>query len=304
MQVSDDVRRRLDSLARATPEWRTWLGLLAETLRGVSDPGWDSIGPSLAPTRAAAAPLLAEAEITLDLGLAREWLGRLLETAARAGGPGAASLHGATDRLDSRRFLEAAVCQDLEAVASLGTDSGADPKALGALAGLAVMPLLQACGRRLAAGHVPATWAHGYCPICGAWPLLAEIRGLERSVRLRCGRCGGDWRSEWLRCPYCGTADHERLGSLVSDSHGETRKVETCEECRGYLKTLTTLQPWAPETVALEDLATIDLDVAALGRGYTRPERPGYVLGARLVEGPSDPRPSAARRRGLFRRRG
>jgi len=40
-------------------------------------------------------------------------------------------------------------------------------------------------------------------------------------------------------------------------------------------------------------LPTIVLDVAALDRGYTRPERPGYVLACRLVA-------STPRRRTVF----
>ncbi|MGH7278186.1 MAG: formate dehydrogenase accessory protein FdhE, partial [Candidatus Rokuibacteriota bacterium] len=115
-------------------------------------------------------------------------------------------------------------------------------------------------------------WSQGYCPVCGGWPTLAEARGLERSRQLRCGPCGGDWRTTWLRCPYCGNDDHHRLGSLVPDGGGETRKVETCEGCRGYIKTLATLTPRAGAGVMLEDLATVDLDVAALEQGYERPQ--------------------------------
>lgn len=302
MTVSDDARRRLDSLARATPEWRPWLSLVEAAIRAAADPAWESIGLSLDPHRPPTAPALAGAEIRTDRTAARAWVRRLLETAAGGGTPGAESLRESGDRLDHRRFLEAAVCQNLEPLGRLGTESGADPKALAALTTVAAMPVLQAAGRRLA-DQISDTWKEGYCPICGAWPVLAEVRGLERSVRCRCGRCGGDWRREWLQCHFCGNADHQRLGSLVSDSHGETRKVETCEACRGYVKTVTTLGAWPRETVVLEDLATVDLDVAALERGYRRPERPGYALGARLVDAPVSRAAEPGRRRGLFGRR-
>lgn len=300
MKVSDDVRQRLDALALATPEWRGWLTLLKETLSAVHDPAWNSVEPSLDQDREPTAPALAGARIALNPSLGREWAQRLLAMAGRAGGAGAASLGAAAQRLDGLRFLEAAVCEDLDALAGMSADSGTDRNELGALVGLAAMPLLQSCRRRVMSG-VPEFWSRGYCPVCGAWPTLAEVRGLERSIRLRCGRCGGDWRIEWLICPYCGVADHERLGSLVSDSHGETRMVRTCAECRGYLKTVTTLGPWPPDRVAIEDLATVDLDVAALERGYARPGRPGYELGARLVEAPSGPTVDQGRKWGAFR---
>src|SRR5437867_6718950 len=133
MTVSDHVRKRMASLALATPEWRSWLELLQETLDAVNDPVWTSVEPRLDPAREAAAPVLARAEIHLDPALARGWLRRLVGTVARSVGPGAASLGVAAYRLGWLRFLEAAVCQDLVALADASADSGADAKALTAL---------------------------------------------------------------------------------------------------------------------------------------------------------------------------
>ena len=162
--------------------------------------------------------------------------------------------------------------------------AGSEPTALRAVAELAVLPLLHACGRRWAA-RAPVAWQPGYCPICGAWPTLAESRGVERTRRLRCARCG-DWATDWLRCPYCDAREHTRLGSLVAHGSAERRRVEVCRACQGYLKTLTVLQGSPPADVMLDDLASVDLDVAARGAGFTRPPGPGYRLGARVVEAP------------------
>jgi FdhE protein len=77
--------------------------------------------------------------------------------------------------------------------------------------------------------------------------------------------------------------DYERLSILLSEQHGAIGQIDTCATCQGYLKTHTTFQALPAYAVALQDLATIALDVAALDRGYTRPERPGYALACRLV---------------------
>ncbi len=72
----------------------------------------------------------------------------------------------------------------------------------------------------------------------------------------------------------------------IQKEGGDTRKVEVCDTCKGYLKaqaTVRALEPWA---VLLEDLKTLPLDVAAVERGYQRPERPGYALEARLTARP------------------
>ena len=55
-------------------------------------------------------------------------------------------------------------------------------------------------------------------------------------------------------------------------------EIEACTRCGRYLKTLTVLQGAAPADVLLEDLATVELDIAALAREYRRPADTGYPL--------------------------
>jgi FdhE protein len=77
---------------------------------------------------------------------------------------------------------------------------------------------------------------------------------------------------EPLWCSYCGERDHRKLGSLVLDGVGDTLKVDTCESCRGYLKSVATLQTIPPFELLLQDLETVELDLVALERGYERRE--------------------------------
>jgi FdhE protein len=123
--------------------------------------------------------------------------------------------------------------------------------------------------------------------VCGAWPTLTEVQGLERAHRWRCGRCGSGWGLAILRCPYCGEADHHRLSSLTLEDSEATCTIATCLTCRGYVKTRMTLQAVPAYAVILEDLATVDWDLVALERGYMRPSHPGYPLRVRLVAPPS-----------------
>jgi len=44
-------------------------------------------------------------------------------------------------------------------------------------------------------------------------------------------------------------------------------KVETCASCRGYLKSVATLQQIPPFALLLQDLETVELDLVALDRG-------------------------------------
>ena len=281
-----DIRPRLDAAAQRHPDGRAWLTLLAETLRELDAPAWVTVMPQPDPERPVAAPLLAGVTLAVDPNMLRRWVRRLRQQATKIMNPSTAPLAAVdTRRFDPLPLLEAGVCLDETRLADLAKADGTDPGALGALVQLATMPLLQACGLHLTR-QIPIDWSYGYCPVCGAWPTLAEVRGLERTHRWRCGRCGGDWGLALLRCPYCGEANHQRLGSLTADDDEATCAVDTCLTCRGYVKTRAVLQPTPPYAVVLEDLATVEWDLVALERGYRRPTQPGYPRGVRLVEPP------------------
>ena len=262
---------------RDNPESEAWLGLLEAAL-GESEDGamWEAAVPTAA-ERPIKAPVLSHAQITLDGRAARGWVRRLLQLTPTVN----------WRRIDGLELLEAALCHDdarIDALAAAGGEGeGADPHALRVLGQMAVLPLLQACGRRLAS-ELPATWWEGYCPLCGAWPVVAEYTGLERKRQLRCGRCGTGWAIPLLRCVFCDETQHDNLGYLTPEAGEQTRKIEVCHTCKGYLKGVTTVRPLAPWAILLDDLTTVPLDVAALERGYHRPERPGYSLECLITE--------------------
>jgi FdhE protein len=279
-----DIRPYLETAAQRHPDGRAWLALLAEALRELEAPAWATAMPQPDPERPPAAPLLAGVTLALDPHMVRRWVRRLLQRAAKVMGSSSAPLAAIdTRRFDPLPLFEAAICLNETQLTDLAKAAGADPSALGALMQVATMPLLQVCGRYLAQ-QVPIDWSCGYCPVCGAWPTLAEVRGLERTHRWRCGRCGGDWGLALLRCPYCGEANHQRLGSLTTEDNEATCTVDTCLTCKGYVKARAVLQPTPPHAVILEDLATVEWDIVALERGYRRPTPPGYPLRVRLVK--------------------
>jgi FdhE protein len=124
-------------------------------------------------------------------------------------------------------------------------------------------------------------WDRGYCPVCGAWPALAELVGAEKRRVLRCGRCGTWWSWLVLLCPYCGNDDHRYLGTLTPENvrptaaaSGEARskdRIDVCERCHGYVKSVATFHSVPTPRLAAEDAATVHLDVGAREAGYTRP---------------------------------
>jgi FdhE protein len=183
---------------------------------------------------------------------------------------------------DHLTLFQASLHQDNGQLGKIAEALGTDCEALQAVANLLPVPLLQACNRHWS-GSVKSDWVDGYCPICGAWPAFAEVRGIERSRYLRCGRCGAEWQMHCLFCPYCGTSDHNELLSLVAENNASNVVIDACKRCLGYVKSFTTLQGSPPAKVMLDDLASVELDVVAVERGYKRPQGTGYSLNVNVA---------------------
>jgi len=272
--IGQDSAARLDALERASPEWRPWVELLRATFRADAEPAPEPLVPDAGPRSSAdITPLLHGRTVRIDPERLRSLLQRL----------GALVGLGGVAELEVLELAAAAARQDGAAIRRGASAAHIDAGALETVVNLAVWPLLQACGRQLQA-HIPPGWSRGYCPVCGAWPVLAELRGLERTRCLRCGRCGADWQRPWLACVYCNERDHERLRSLVMEGRVEGRTVETCASCHGHLKSLATVQAVAPPDLLVSDLETVELDLAAWERGFRRPARPGFLVAVRLED--------------------
>jgi FdhE protein len=279
---------RVAELARQRPEWETWLRLLDLSARVSKDEGWrtplnetelssSSSGPE-------GAPLLHGRTLPVDAPRVARLVGSLAAAASEGQAEGGISLlqyrPSAAEALD---LVSAAVRQAADEISLVAHERRIDEGAVASIAHLASLPLLQSCRQSLE-NRLPEFWPHGYCPVCAAWPILAERRGLDRSRRLRCGRCAAEWEVEWLYCIYCGERDHKQLGSLEPETRGEMLKVETCATCRGYLKSIASLQGFPAFELLLQDLETVELDLVALNRGYARPAKSGFTLDVRLVD--------------------
>jgi FdhE protein len=201
-----------------------------------------------------------------------------------AGAPGAGSI-GARPKTDRDALLvlfERALNADEARLRTLAAEWGADPDAFAAAAALLPVPLLHACRSRWAS-RLPESFSGGHCPLCGAWPAFAEVRGIDRARYLRCARCGSGWRSTALWCPYCGMNDHRRFASLVVEQSTPPCVIDACTRCGGYVKAFTALAGAAPAQVMLDDLATAPVDFRAAQCGYHRPAGLGRALGVTVA---------------------
>jgi len=252
--------------------------VIEEILQEAADARWDALVPTDVDRPHGKTPLLAGAPLVVNEDAIRRVLDRVIRTARRSRTAQMDTLERAVRAgVDISNLFALALRHDADGLARTAAAINADPAGLQAIATLLPVPFLQACHRRWAAA-IDRNWSEGYCPLCGAWPALAEVRVIERNRYLRCGRCGAEWESHVLCCPYCRTTDHEELVTLVPENGQANAVVEACRRCRGYLKSLTRLQGSPPAGVHLDDLATVDLDIAALDQKYERPGGTGYPL--------------------------
>jgi FdhE protein len=274
----------LAALKRLQPEWRACLAMLGEVLRETANPAWDVWVLARSARSDPAAPAIAGAGLMVRQRPLRILFERLVRNALSAGTEQMISLRGALHaNLDIVALFRASICHDIARIRDIAEGCKADTEAVEAVATLLAVPLLHACNRRWA----PSTetcWKEGYCPICGSWPVFAELRGSERERYLRCGRCSGEWRAQAMRCPYCGETDPGELVALADGQPSTRATIEACTRCHRYVKTFTNFHGCPHGSVILEDLASLALDLAAVGQGFGRPKGVGYPLDVAVSE--------------------
>jgi hypothetical protein len=152
-------------------------------------------------------------------------------------------------------------------IGELGSSPLAYHLQTGLLAGLKANAM--SIGRRADLQVGPEYWDYGYCPVCGSWPVFIESR--RGSHELRCSFCALAWTLRDRRCIYCGNAGEDFVAA-APDVSNAGRRVELCGKCGHYTKVIDVPEPTPFPLLAIEDLASADLDRGAMERGYGRPE--------------------------------
>ena len=113
-----------------------------------------------------------------------------------------------------------------------------------------------------------SNWSEGYCPICGKEPKIGEIRDEEEGKRyLFCHQCGFKWYFHRIKCPFCGNEEQHSLAYF--EVEGEERyRVDVCNKCRRYIKTVEFSKSSEEPNLDVEDIATLHLDMIAYDEGY------------------------------------
>ena len=197
-------------------------------------------------------------------------------TALADGGAGDAALHirdaVAHAHIDAGSLISVSLARNQKAIRTSALHLGFSPDLVWLIGELATSPLahhLQHLSLFPSPESDPHTWDRGYCPFCGSWPVLIE--SIEGTRRLRCSFCAMGWTLSRRACLYCGNAGENFVSAAPVIDRPE-RRVELCADCGGYTKVIDADAATPFPLLAIEDLASMDLDGAAMDRGYRRPE--------------------------------
>jgi len=283
------AQRRWSALAEARPDLapavalqRQLLGIvidLATTLDGRPLPRLSLPAKYVAAKLARGVPALAGEPVPLPVPVLGPAVLALCDALA-AGGAAEAATHirdaVASGNIEVGSLLTASFKRDQAAIRSGATHRGLAPDLVWLVAELAVSPFIHAIQRSLfertdgdALRAALGDWARGYCPACGSWPAVAEVVAGHRT--LRCSFCATAWELPAYACIYCGEKDAPFVTAAPNEERKD-RRVELCRTCGGYLKTID-LEELSPfPLLAISDIETTDLDVAAMEHGYARPQ--------------------------------
>lgn len=144
--------------------------------------------------------------------------------------------------------------------------SSSDPQGL--LAQVFLQPYAE--WLRSQASLQPSPHAHAICPFCRRKPGFGVLRPLgEGAARsLVCSFCMAEWEFRRIVCPGCGEENDKKLVVFTAEQFPCIR-VEGCDSCKTYLKTIDLTKDGHAEPV-VDELASAPLDLWAGERGYAK----------------------------------
>jgi len=134
--------------------------------------------------------------------------------------------------------------------------------ALGSL----VQPCFEEITSKVAASFLDAWWQTS-CPVCGRNPVVAKFRNRKRY--LTCTFCGAEYLSDQFVCVHCGNKDPYTLKYMVTQKQ-PAFEINFCKKCKHYIKVIHEARLKEPIPKGLEDVVTLDLDLAAKKAGLNR----------------------------------
>ncbi len=228
-------------------------------------------------------PVLSRTDFPVDVSSASESFKELCEILSSEDKELGKEIAKIQSSLKKRELALEEIFQDVLAsghrLSELSEELSLDKDVMLILVMASLRPSLEAAAAHVSDMLENASWSGFGCPICGSSQAISELRkpkqngskdtaeGAERI--LHCSFCGSEWQVARLGCTFCGNTDAESLRYLYIEGDDGYR-IDVCEECKKYIKTVDSSAISHEVVPAVEDMATLHLDIIAEEEGYKR----------------------------------
>jgi FdhE protein len=173
-------------------------------------------------------------------------------------------------RIDSSRLFDHLLAENDAYFEEIAGEFEIEQKVLVSLVYSSIKPSIAFCAYQLSSYLDPNhVWGKGYCPICGNLPGLAALEK-EGARFMFCSFCWHKWQVQRVFCPFCENEDPQTLQYFYSEEEQDYR-VDTCNQCNKYIKTVDTRKINRSLYPPLEQVATLHLDMKAEEMGFKSP---------------------------------
>ena len=278
---TERMQKRIAAIKKAYPNYQGLLEffekLLLEQLNTKAKVEYRPVGISEDRVRIRAKegfPMLSKEDFPFDPHLATRLFRSICRIAKRENEKLKAEV-GKIERALRRKKIDLETCLrkaregNRDYLSQVAADVGMDQGVMNFLLHTTIKPFVEATASHLRDMVDEDSWDKGYCPICGSQPLMAELRGEEGKRIWTCSFCGNQWRGKRLMCPFCENTDHRTLRYFYTEKE-KAYRIDVCDKCKRYIKTVDTRQLADEIFLPVEDLATLHLDILAADKGFKR----------------------------------
>jgi len=226
-------------------------------------------------------PLMDKKEMKLDIDLATNLFKKMCSGLQRkdvsiASEAKKISLAVRKKEIDLEELFRRVLDGDKGYIDFIANKTGLHKWLLTFLAESSIKPVFEAYAENLKGYVDQQSWYRGYCPVCGSQPERGELRIDAGERFLECSSCSFKWRFKRVVCPFCGNDKSEKLRFFNTEGDGKAYRVDVCEECKKYIKTIDLREVQGEVIPLVEDMGTLHLDMIAEKEGYTRGV-PGFL---------------------------
>lgn len=190
-------------------------------------------------------------------------------------------------------LVEALVSGDEECIKELAKGAKLEPALLHFVANFVIAPVLRAVTAQLydaegqGAWDRGGIWKEGFCPVCGALPVIgwldknrldaknAYLVGGGGKKHLHCGLCGADWKFKRGVCPSCGKEGNDVMELLRESGPAHGERLDWCTSCKGYCPVVDLREREGEPQLDALALGMMHLDMVA-AKKKLRPLRPSF----------------------------